>query len=64
MYTYKLHGSASSFNNKICHITNQVSSEAKVEEHIKDNEYHFSSVDSMEVTITNGGHGGDGPIHG
>lgn len=59
---YKFHGATSSFNDQIGHVTNNISSEAKIEEHVENDKDHFDSVNSMEVTIANCGHGCDGPI--
>ena len=64
MKTYKFHSTASAFNNQIGHIANQVSSKAKVEEHIENDEDHLKGVNCMEVTIANSGHGGDRPVNG
>ena len=61
--TYKFHGAAGAFNDQIGHVANDVSSEAEVKEHVENDEDHLNGVDSMEVTISDGGHGGDGPVH-
>lgn len=62
--TYEFHCTTSAFNNQIGHVANQVSSEAEVEEHIKDDEDHLGGVDCMHVPVSNGGHGGYGPVEG
>ncbi|KAG5625629.1 hypothetical protein H5410_010847 [Solanum commersonii] len=43
-------------------LLNVTNSEAKIEEHVENDEDHFQSVDSMKVTITHSSHGGNGPI--
>lgn len=64
MYTYKLHGAASAFNDEIGHVADQIGGEAEVEEHVEDDEDHLDGVDGVEVAVADGGHGGDGPVHG
>lgn len=62
--TYKLHGSMSPLDNKVGHVADQVSGQAKVDEHEKDDEDHLGRVRSVEVAIPHCAHGGDGPVNG
>lgn len=50
-------------NDKICHVTNQVTDEADVEEHVEHSEKLLPCVDSMQVSIPNCGESHDCPIH-
>lgn len=61
---YEFHSATGSFNDEVGHVANQVSGQAKVEEHVEDIEDHLDGVDSVEVAVANCGHGGGGPVEG
>ena len=51
-------------DNKIGHVTNQISKESNVEKHIEDAENLLPKVDSVQVTIAHSGEGDSGPVYG
>lgn len=59
---YEFHGTTSAFNNQVGHVADQVSSEAKVEEHVENNEDHFDGVNCVEIAVADGAHGGHRPV--
>lgn len=62
--TYKLSGLASSMDDQISHISDQICSEAKVKEHIADVEQHLPCIHRMQVPIANSSQSSDGPVDG
>lgn len=51
-------------DHQISHISDQICSEAEVEEHIKYVEYHLPGVHRMQVPIANSSESSDGPVDG
>ena len=64
METHESSGSAGAVDDQVGHVTDQVSGESEVEEHVEDVEDHLSDVDRMKVSVSDGGEGRDGPVHG
>lgn len=62
----KYHGEGpnSGVDDEICHVTNQVSCEANIEQHVEHVENLFSCVNSMQVSITDCCESHNRPVHG
>lgn len=52
--TYKILGPTSPMNDEIRHVTDEIRSQAQIEEHVKDIKQHFLRVFSMEIAIASG----------
>ena len=61
--THKSPSSARAMDNQVGHVTDQVSGEAEVEEHVEDVEDHLPRVDGVKISVPDGGESGDGPVH-
>jgi len=61
--TNKSSGSAGAMDDQIGHISNQISSQSKVEEHVEDVKYHLSRIHRMQITIASGSKRGYRPIY-
>lgn len=51
-------------NNQIGHVSDEIRCESNVEQHVKDIEHFFSWVHCMQVTVSSGCKGHNGPIQG
>lgn len=51
-------------DDQVCHVSDQISSEANVEKHVQHVKDLLPCIYSMQVTIANSGEGDNRPIHG
>lgn len=61
--TYKLPSSSSPMDNQVSHVSNQVSLQPKIKEHIEDIKYHLLWIYRMQITIARSCKGDYGPVH-
>lgn len=57
-------GTDSAVDDQVSHVSNEISSEANVEEHVDHVEYLLPRVDRVKVTVSDGGERNDRPIDG
>ena len=51
-------------DDEVGHVADEVGGEADVEEHEEYREHLLPGVPRMQVSVADGGEGGDGPVHG
>lgn len=61
--TYKVSGSAGRMNHKVCHVSDEVSCQSQVEQHVENIKQHLPWVLSMQVSIASGCECCDRPVH-
>lgn len=61
--THKYPGATRSMDDQVRHVTNQVSSQPKVEQHVEDVEELLPQVHRMQITVANCSQSRDGPVN-